>query len=120
MLANDRINVVKYLKDLNDRTREAIIYGHIKKEYVKFLNCKELAELCELTPATISNLTTCSKFYVLHKVASEIMECYYAYFMYDESKYRNEYPDELIYPRDINYVLMTLTTYYTEEWLGGF
>ena len=117
MKANDKIYVSEYLKDLNEKVRHARIYGTLDKETVKPLTCKELAEKCGVTQATISNLTTSSKFYLLHRVADEILDAYYGYFMYDESEYRKENPDEIVYPRDVNYVLMYLTSYFTHEWL---
>lgn len=119
MKDNDKINVSNYLKDLTDLAKEAHIYKGLAKEHVITLTCKELAKRCEVTPATISNLTTSSKYSLLWKIASEILDAYYGYFMLDENIARKENPDERIYPRDINYVLMYLTNYYTDEWLNG-
>ena len=118
MKANDKIYVSEYLKDLNERVNGAITYGHLDKTFVKPITCKELAHLCEVTPATISNLTTSSNFYLLYRVSEEILDAYYGLFMFEESKDQAEHPDENIYPRDANYVLMTLTRYYTAEWLN--
>ena len=118
MRANDKIYVSEYLKDLNERVKHAITYGNLNKEYVNPITCKELAEYCEVTPATITNLTTSSKFYLLYRIAEEILDAYYGLFMYEESKDKAEHPDETIYPRDKSYVLMTLTSYYSEEWLN--
>lgn len=118
MKANDKIYVSEYLKDLNERVKHAIAYHHLDKGTVKPLTCKELAESCEVTQATITNLTTNSKFYLLYRVAEEILDAYYGYFMYEESEARKENPDELINPRDKSYVLFCLTTYYTHEWLN--
>ena len=117
MIANDKIYVSEYLKDLNESVKHFSIYHNLDRSTVKPLNCKELAEKCEVTQATITNLTTSSKFYLLYRVAEEILDAYYGYFMYDETKARKDNPDELIYPRDKNYVLMCLTSYYTHEWL---
>lgn len=119
MKANDKIYVSEYLKDLNERVNHAITYHTLDKNTVKNLTCKELAEKCEVTGATITNLTTNSKFYLIHRISEEILDSYYGYFEYDESKARKEYPDEVIYPRDVNYVLMQLTTYYTDAWLNS-
>ncbi len=118
MKANDRIYVSEYLKDLNERVEHACTYHHIKREYITKLTCKELAVRCEVTQATITNLNTSSKFYLLYRIAEELLDAYYGYFMYDEAEARKENPDELNYPRDKNYVLMCLTTYYTDEWLN--
>jgi len=118
MIANDKIYVSEYLKDLNEKVRHACTYHNLKRDTVRTLTCKELAEKCEVTQATITNLTTSSKFYLLYRVAEEILDAYYGYFMYDEAEARIENPDELIYPRDKNYVLMYLTSYYTHEWLN--
>ena len=118
MKANDKIYVAEYLKDLNERAKHACTYHNCNKEYISPITCKELAERCEVTAATITNLTTSSKFYLLYRVAEEILDAYYGYFMYDERTAREENPDEIIYPRDKNYVLMCLTSYYTDEFLN--
>lgn len=119
MRENDKIYIKEYLKDLNARVDDAIKYRHVKSDYVKKLTCKDIADLCEVTPATITNLTTNSKYFLLHKVAGVILDSYYSYFEYQEKSDREEYPDEVIYPKDINYVLMCITSYYTDEWLNG-
>lgn len=118
MKANDKIHVADYLNDLNERAKHACIYHNLDKRTIRPLTCKELAEICEVTPATITNLTTSSKFYLLFRVAEEILDAYYGYFMYDERTAKEENPDELIYPRDKNYVLMSLTSYYTDEFMN--
>ena len=118
MKENDKIYIKEYLKDLNREVDEAIKYRHIKADYVKKLTCKELADLCEVTPATITNLTTSSRFYLLHKVAGVILDSYDAYFNYEESRERKENPDVVIYPRDLYWVLMCMTNYYVDEWLN--
>lgn len=114
MRANDKIYVSEYLKDLYRQVKGY----HLDKTYVKPITCKELAQLCEVTPATISNLTTSSNFYLLYRIAKEILDAYYGLFMFEESKDRAEHPDETILPRDVSYVLMCLTRYYTGEWLN--
>lgn len=119
MRENDKIYIKEYLKTLNARVDDAVKYRHIKADYVKKLTCKELADLCEVTPATITNLTTSSRFYLLHKVAGEILDAYYTYFQYQEQTERKEYPDEVIYPKDLSYVLMCMTSYYTDEFING-
>lgn len=118
MKQNDRIYVKKFLDDLNGNTKTAIAFHHVKKDYVRFLTCASLAAAVEVTPTTITNLTTSSKFYLLHRVAEEILDAYYGYFSYLESWERRENPDEIIYPKDVNYVLMQLTSYYTDEFLS--
>lgn len=117
MKPNNKISVSTYLDYLNRETKHAILYGNLNKKYVSPITCKELAERCEVTPATISNLNTSSKFYLIYRIAEEILDAYYGYFSYEESKYRKEYPDEIISPRDKSYVLFCLTHYYSEEWL---
>ena len=119
MKPNDKIYVAKYLKDLNERVKHAITYGSLDKETVTSITCKQRADYCEITPATITNLTTNSKFYLLYQIAGGILDAYYGFFMYDETKARAENPDECIYPRDTNYILMQLTSYYTDEWING-
>lgn len=119
MRENDKIYVKDFLNDMNMRVDHAIKYGRLKNDYIKKLTCKELAALCQVTPATITNLNTSSKFCLINKIAGEILDAYYAYYEYDERVNREQYPDEMIYPRDINYVIMCLTTYYTEEWING-
>ena len=114
MRANDKIYVSEYLKDLNERVKGF----HLDKTSVKPITCKELAKHCEVTPATITNLTTSSNFYLLYRISEEILDAYYALFMFEESKDKAEYPDETICPRDVIYVLNYLTRYYTEEWLN--
>lgn len=117
MKQNDKIYVKKYLDDLNEKTKYAISYRHLKKDQVTFLTCADLAKLVKVTPATITNLTTSSKFYLLYQISEEIYNSYYGYFLYRESQDIKENPDELIYPKDVNYVLMELTTYYSNEFL---
>ena len=114
MRANDKIYVSEYLKDLNKRVKGF----HLEKKVVKSLTCKELAQHCEVTPATITNLTTSSNFYLLYRISEEIFDAYSPLFMFEESKDKAEYPDENILPRDVSYVLMYLTRYYTAEWLN--
>ena len=63
MRANDKIYVSEYLKDLNERVKGF----HLDKTSVKPITCKELAKHCEVTPATITNLTTSSNFYFTHQ-----------------------------------------------------
>lgn len=118
MKENDRIQVAEYLNFLNQEVKHACIYGNLKKDSVNPLTCKKLAEICEVTPATITNLSTSSRFCLIHKIAAEILDAYYGYFIWDEAKAKKENPDETIYPRDINYVMMYLTNYYTESWLS--
>lgn len=114
MKANDKIYVSEYLKQLNERVKGY----HLEKTSVKPITCKELAKLCEVTPATITNLTTSSNFYLLYRIAEEILDAYYPLFMFEESKDKAEHPDETLYIRDKSYVLMYLTTYYSEEWMN--
>lgn len=114
MKANDKIYVSEYLKDLNERVKGF----QLDKTSVKTLTCKDLAQRCEVTPATITNLTTSSNFYLLYRISEEILEAYYALFIFEESKDKAEHSDETILPRDDSYVLMTLTRYYTGEWLN--
>lgn len=118
MIANDKIYVSEYLKDLNEKVKHASIYHNLNSDTVRPLTCKELAEKREVTQATITNLTTNSKFYLLYRVSEEILDAYYGFFMYDEAEARKENPDEINYPRDKNYVLMCLTSYYTHEWIN--
>lgn len=118
MTANDKIYVSEYLKDLNERVKHAITYHDLEKNSVSPLTCKELASKCEVTQATITNLTTSSKFCLLYRVSEEIYNYYYAYFLYDEKQAKKDNPDEVIYPRDVNYVMMYLTRYYTKECLS--
>ena len=113
MKANDKIYVSEYLKELNERVK-----GFHLDKTVKPITCKELAKRCEVTPATITNLTTSSNFYLLYRIAEEIFDAYYGLFIYEESKDKAEYPDEIICPRDVSYVLMYLTRYYSDEWLN--
>ena len=118
MKANDKIYVSEYLKDLNERVKHAVTYSNLNRDTVVMLTCKELAVRCGVTQATITNLTTSSKFYLLYRISEEILDAYYAFFMHDEAQAKKENPDELIYPRDKNYVLMCLTSYYTSEFLN--
>lgn len=117
MKANDKIFVSDYLKDLNERVKYAITYEGLNADYVNMLTCKKLAAYCEVTPATISNLTTSSNFFLLYRIAEEILDAYYGYFMHEELQARKMNPDEIISPRDKTFVLMFLTSYYTDEWL---
>lgn len=116
MKANDKIYVSEYLKDLY---RQVKGYHLDKIPSVKKLTCKELAQRCQVTPATIANLTTSSNFYLLYRISEEILDAYYPLFIFEESKDKAENPDETILPRDVSYVLMCLTRYYTGEWLNN-
>lgn len=113
MKANDKIYVSEYLKDLNQSVK-----GHHLDKFVKSLTCKELAKRCEVTPATITNLTTSSNFYLLYRISEEIFDAYCGLFVFQDSKDKAENPDETINARDTAYVMMTLTTYYSEEWIS--
>lgn len=115
MRANDKIYVSDYLKDLYKRVK---VFHLDKMPSVKKITCKELAKRCEVTPVTITNLTTSSNFYLLHRISEEIFDAYYPLFILEESNDKAEHPDEIISPRDTNYVLMNLTRYYTGEWLN--
>lgn len=117
MRDNDRLHVAMFLDDLNDRAAYAVKYHSLKKDSYLPLTCKMLAEKCEVTPATISNLSTHSNFYLLYRVSEEILDAYFAYFEYDERQTRKDYPDDSIMPRDKTYVLYQLTEYYSEEFL---
>lgn len=112
MRANDKIYVSEYLKDLNERVKR---FHLDKNPFVRKLTCKELAQHCEVTPATITNLTTSSNFYLLYRISEEIIDAYYPLFTFEESKDKAEFPDETILPRDVSYVLMYLTRYYSAE-----
>lgn len=114
MRANDKIYVKEYLKDLNERVKGY----HLEKTSVKPITCKDLAKLCNVTPATITNLTTSSNFYLLYAIAEEIFDSYYGLFIYEETKDKAENPDENLLIRNTSYVLMTLTTYYSQEWMN--
>ena len=85
MRANDKIYVSEYLKDLNERVKGY----HLEKTSVKLITCKELAQRCEVTPATISNLTTSSNFCLLYRIAEEIMTLTMV-FLSEESKDKAE------------------------------
>lgn len=116
MKDNSKINVAAYLKDLNEITSEAIKHNRIRKEYLEQLTCKKLAEKCNVTPATISNLTTSSKFSLIHKIADEILDSYYPYFSWSQDNDKKYRPDKLIFPKvNTNYIIMCLTEYYSEE-----
>lgn len=120
MEANQKIYVSEYLKYINNRIKKEKVYKYYNRHnenYIKTITCKELAELCEVTPATISNLTTSSKFILIHRIAEEILNTYFAFFYYDEQKAREQNPDTPIQPRDINYIIMQLTEYFTREYL---
>lgn len=118
MKDNDKINVAAYLNHLNKESNDAIKFNRIKKEYLEQLTCKKLAEKCNVTAATISNLTTSSKFSLIHKIAGEILDAYYPYFSWLQDQERKEYPDEIIYPKDRNYIIMYLTEYYSNEFMN--
>ncbi len=115
-MEKQKIYVAEYLKILNEHVDYHIKWHYILKNSVKKLNCKELANLCQVTPATITNLNTDSKFSLIYKIASEIYESYYTYFKYAEETDKEEYPDECIRPQDEYYIILQLTQYYTEEW----
>lgn len=117
-MEKQKIYVAEYLKYLNENVDFHIKRRYILKKSVKKLNCKELANLCQVTPATITNLNTDSKFSLIYKIASEIYENYYEYFKYAEETDKEEYPDECIMPKDEYYIILQLTQYYTEEWFS--
>ena len=109
MKANDKIYVSEYLKDLNRKVK-----GFHLETSVKPITCKDLAQRCQVTPATSSNLTTSSNFYLLYRISEEIFNAYCAFFEFKDSKDKAENPDEFINSRDTSYVLMYLTTYYSK------
>ena len=115
-----KICINEYLKFLNNEVKHCITYHYIRKDKIKTLNCNDLAKLCEVTPATISNLNTDSKFSLIEKIANEIYNNYYSYFEYNERKAKQENPEEIIYPRDKYYIIMYLREYYNEDWLNPF
>lgn len=115
MIENDKICVAQYLKDLNGMVKYAIDRHYLNADRVEILTCKKLAARCGVTQATVTNLTTSSKFFLLYRVAEEIYTAYYCYFLYEEARCRQDDNDELIHPRDISFVLMCLTSYYTRE-----
>lgn len=117
MKENDKIYVSKFLENLNEKVKEAKRKG-FKDNYILYLNCKELANLCEVTACTISNLNTNSKFSLIYKISEQIYECYFSYYLFEFDQQKREYPDEEIYIRDKSYVMYELTTYFTDEWLN--
>lgn len=117
MKENDKIYVSKFLENLNERVKQAKRHGFNDK-YIKYINCKDIASECEVTPCTISNLNTNSKFSLIYKIADYIYDCYYSYYNYEYQQQKNEYPDEDIYIRDRNYIMYELTNYWTDEWFN--
>lgn len=117
MKENEKIYVSLFLDRLNEKVEDAKRKG-FKDKYIKYLNCKELANICNVTACTISNLNTNSKFSLIHKICENIYDCYYSYYQYEYQDEKKEYPDEDIYIRDISFVIYELTTYYTSEWLN--
>lgn len=117
MKDNDKIYVNKYLENLNEKVKEAKRKG-FKDNYIKYINCKELALECNVTACTISNLNTNSKFSLIYKICEQIYDCYYSYYQYEYYEQKKEYPDEDIYIRDKSFVMYELTSYYTDEWLN--
>lgn len=114
MRANDRIYVYNFLKDLNDKVASSPVRCRVPET----LTCKELAKRCGVTPSTISNLTTSSSYFLLFRIAEEILDVYFPYYSYEESKERHDDPDCSVYPRDKSYIVMALTCYYSDEWLS--
>lgn len=98
MKSNDKIYVAEYLNFLNESANQACTYHHIKKDSYRPITCKELAEKVNVTPATITNLNTNSKFYLLFRIAEEILDAYYGYFMYDEKKQKKNILTKLFIP----------------------
>ncbi len=119
MKPNERIYIKRYLNDLNLDVDKALRYGRVKKDYILKLSCKTLAEKCEVTQATLSNLTTSSKFYLIYRIAEEIYDAYYSYFNYvtDERRKAAIEEDEFFLPYDISYIIYTLTEFYTDLWV---
>lgn len=119
MKEHDKINVAAYLRDLNQRAKYACVYGTLRKsEYIE-LTCKELACKCNVTPATISNLNTSSSFYLIHKIAGEILDAYFAVLAYETRKNVKDNPEDLYVEREtITYVMYELTEFFSDEWLN--
>lgn len=117
MKENDKIYVSLYLERLNEKVDDAKRLG-FKDKYIKYLSCRELANICNVTACTISNLSTNSKFSLIHKICENIYDCYFSYYQFEYQQEKKEYPDEEIYIRDISYVIYELTSYYTSEWLN--
>lgn len=75
IIVNEYLNYIyKGLEEFNafKLTRDKVIREK--------LTCKKLAELVGVTPATLSNLNTDSKFSLVRSVASEIHSYYWPYF----------------------------------------
>lgn len=117
MKENDKIYVSKFLENLNERVKKAKKHGFNDK-FIKYLNCKDIASECGVTPCTISNLNTNSKYSLIYKISEYIYDSYYSYYYYEFDKQTKEYPDEYINIRDVVYVIYELTTYYSDEWLN--
>lgn len=112
MKNNDKINVAAYLKSLNETTNHLEELNILKKSHVEHITCKILAKKCNVTTATISNLTTSSKFSLIYKIANEILDAYYPYFSYLEEKQRINYPNIPLYAKSAYYIILSLTEFY--------
>lgn len=66
---SNKINVAALLKNYNNLASD--MGSDIK------LSCKALASMVGVTPASISNLTTASKFDLLYSIALEINDYFY-------------------------------------------
>lgn len=113
-MTKEHIDLSAFLKRLYRDIEEHNAYKlRSEKLIYEPLTCAKLAELCEVTPATLSNLSTYSKYALLKDIAVEIHYYYYDYFT-QLNFYNMAHPCEdgsFTYYSDM-YILDLLTWYY--------
>lgn len=92
MNAKYKINLSEYLKMLNNRLFTYNAYKSADcKLNIEPLSCKTLAEKILVTPATLSNLTTCSKFSLIDDIACELSFHYFdLYLIWDKGWFSDD------------------------------
>lgn len=93
ILSNNKkkIMVSDFLKELNRKLDNENRYRTSSRQIVlEKLDCKKLAEKLCVTPATISNLNTDSKFSLISDIVDEIHFNYYDLLMVLEQKYNDD------------------------------
>ena len=113
-----RIYVSKYLDWLNEQIDYLIKWHKLDSERVKKIDVKTIAANLEVPEYTIKHITNYSSYELIRGIAGEILDAYYAYFDYDYFENIKEYPDEMIDPRDISYVIHYLCDYYDEDFFN--
>ena len=112
MQSEVRIYVNKYLDFLNEEVDHLVKFHKLDPKTFKKTDIKTIAANIGAFEITIENLSNYSSYVLIWEVCSEILDAYWGYFDYDYKYNVKEYPDEMISPRDVNWVIHYLCDYY--------